>query len=98
LGSVSQAFGEGSTCLFRCFVGLSMDDKVWDHSVFSKNRERFLRSDLAAAFFGRIHEQAAQAGLLHFTVDATLIEAWASLKSFRPKDIPPPEGDSGRNP
>jgi len=87
--------------LFRWFVGLSMDDKVWDHSVFSKNRERFLRSDLATAFFGRIHEQAAQAGLLsdeHFTVDGTLIEAWASLKSFRPKDTPPPEGGSGRNP
>jgi hypothetical protein len=78
-----------------------MDDKVWDHSVFSKNRERFLRSDLAAAFFGRIREHAAQAGLLsdeHFTVDGTLIEAWASLKSFRPKDTPPPEGGSGRNP
>jgi transposase len=87
--------------LFRWFVGLSMDDKVWDHSVFSKNRERFLRSDLAAAFFGRIKEQAAQAGLLsgeHFTVDGTLIEAWASLKSFRPKDTLPPEGGSGRNP
>jgi transposase len=87
--------------LFRWFVGLSMDDQVWDHSVFSKNRERFLRSDLAAAFFGRIHEQAAQAGLLsdeHFTVDGTLIEAWASLKSFRPKDPPPPDGGSGRNP
>jgi len=87
--------------LFRWFVGLSMDDKVWDHSVFSKNRERFLRSDLATAFFGRIHEQAAQAGLFsdeHFTVDGTLIEAWASLKSFRPKDTPPPDGGSGRNP
>jgi transposase len=87
--------------LFRWFVGLSMDDKVWDHSVFSKNRERFLRSDLAAGFFGRIKEQAAQAGLLsdeHFTVDGTLIEAWASLKSFRPKDAPPPTGGSGRNP
>jgi transposase len=87
--------------LFRWFVGLSMDDKVWNHSVFSKNRERFLRSDLAAAFFGRIREQAAQAGLLsdeHFTVDGTLIEAWASLKSFRPKDTPPPAGGSGRNP
>jgi transposase len=87
--------------LFRWFVGLSMDDKVWDHSVFSKNRERFLRSDLAAAFFGRIQAQAATAGLLsdeHFTVDGTLIEAWASLKSFRPKGVPPPEGGSGRNP
>ena len=86
--------------LFRWFVGLSMDDKVWNHSVFSKNRERFLRSDLAAAFFRRILDQAAAAGLLsdeHFTVDGTLIEAWASLKSFRPKDGPPPEG-GGRNP
>ena len=72
--------------LFRWFVGLSIDDKVWDHSVFSKNRDRFLRSYLAAAFFGRIQEQAAQAGLLsdeHFTVDGTLIEAWAGQKSFK---------------
>jgi transposase len=87
--------------LFRWFVGLSMDDKVWDHSVFSKNQERFLHSDLAAAFFGRIKEQASQAGLLsdeHFTVDGTLIEAWASLKSFRPKDAPPPDAGAGRNP
>ena len=87
--------------LFRWFVGLSMDDKVWDHSVFSKNQERFLDSDLAAAFFARILKQAAAAGLLsdeHFTVDGTLIEVWASLKSFRPKDAPPPEGGGGRNP
>jgi transposase len=87
--------------LFRWFVGLSMDDKVWDHSVFSKNRERFLRSDLATTFFRRIHAQATQAGLMsdeHFTVDGILIEAWASLKSFRPKDTPPPAGGSGRNP
>ena len=86
--------------LFRWFVGLSMDDKVWDHSVFSKNQERFLDSDLAAAFFARILEQAAAAKLLsdeHFTVDGTLIEAWASVKSFRPKDAPPPES-GGRNP
>jgi transposase len=86
--------------LFRWFVGLSMDDEVWDHSVFSKNQERFLDSDLAAAFFARILEQAGSAGLLsdeHFTVDGTLIEAWASLKSFRPKDAPPPAG-GGRNP
>lgn len=87
--------------LFRWFVGLSMDDKVWNHSVFSKNQERFLDSDLAAAFFARILKQATTAGLLsdeHFTVDGTLIEAWASLKSFRPKDAPPPEGGGGRNP
>jgi transposase len=87
--------------LFRWFVGLAMDDKVWDHSVFSKNQERFLGSDLAAAFFARILEQATQAGLLsdeHFTVDGTLIEAWASLKSFRPKDAPPPPAGRGRNP
>jgi transposase len=87
--------------LFRWFVGLSMDDKVWDHSVFSKNQERFLDSDLAGAFFTRIMAQAAAAGLLsseHFTVDGTLIEAWASLKSFRPKDAPPPEGGGSRNP
>jgi transposase len=86
--------------LFRWFVGLSMDDKVWDHSVFSKNQERFLRSNLAGAFFRRIHVQASQAGLLsdeHFTVDGTLIEAWASLKSFRPKDVSPSKG-GGRNP
>jgi hypothetical protein len=66
-----------------------------------QDRERFLASDLAAAFFLRIKEQAAAAGLLsdeHFTVDGTLIEAWASLKSFRPKDTPPPEGGGGRNP
>ena len=87
--------------LFRWFVGLSMDDQVWDHSVFSKNQERFLDSDLAAAFLARILKQAAAAGLLsdeHFTVDGTLIEAWASLKSFRPKDAPPSEGGGGRNP
>jgi len=87
--------------LFRWFVGLAMDDKVWDHSVFSKNQDRFLGSDLAAAFFARVLEQAAQAGLLsdeHFTVDGTLIEAWASLKSFRRKDAPPPPAGGGRNP
>jgi len=87
--------------LFRGFIGLSMDDRVWDHAVFSKNQARFLGSDLAAAFFGRIKEPAATAGLLsdeHFTVDGTLIEAWASLKSFRPQDAPPPEAGGGRNP
>ena len=62
--------------LFRSFVGLSMDNKVWDHSVFSKNQEGFLGSDLAAAVLGRIKEPAATVTLLldkHFTVDGTLI-------------------------
>jgi transposase len=88
--------------LFRWFVGLSMDDPVWDHSVFSKNRERLLNTDVAAAFFALVRQQAEEARLLsdeHFTVDGTLIEAWASLKSFRPKDgAEPPAAGSGRNP
>jgi transposase len=87
--------------LFRWFVGLSMDDPVWDHSTFSKNRERLMASDVATAFFGRILKQAGDAGLLsdeHFTVDGTLIEAWTSLKSFRPKEGPPPPSTGGRNP
>lgn len=75
--------------LFRWFVGLSMDDQVWDHSTFSKNRDRLLLHDVADQFFAAIKDQAAAKKLLsrdHFTVDGTLIEASASLKSFRPKD------------
>jgi transposase len=88
--------------LFRWFVGLSMDDKVWDHSTFSKNRDRLIEFDVAAAFFQAIKGLAEQAGLMskeHFTVDGTLIEAWASMKSYRPKDEnqDPPE-TGGRNP
>ena len=74
--------------LFRWFVGLSMDDPVWDPTVFTKNRERLLRGDIARAFFDRVLAQAQARQLLsteHFTVDGTLIEAWASLKSFKPK-------------
>lgn len=88
--------------LFRWFVGMSMDDKVWDHSTFSKNRDRLIEHDVATVFFQAIKGQAEQAGLLsneHFTVDGTLIEAWASMKSFRPKNEanqdPPTSG--GRN-
>jgi transposase len=87
--------------LFRWFVGLSMDDPVWDHSVFSKNRERLIASDVAGLFFACIKAQAEAAGLLsdeHFTVDGTLIEAWASLKSFRPREEPPSPPIGGRNP
>lgn len=83
--------------LFRWFVGLSMDDAVWHHSSYSKNRERLIGSEVAAKFFERIRRQAEEAGLLsdeHFTVDGTLIEAWASMGSFRRKDGQE-SGDSG---
>jgi transposase len=72
--------------LFRWFVGLEIDDAVWNHAVFSKNRDRLLNQDLAQNFFAHVKEQAA--GLMsdeHFTVDGTLIEAWAGQKSFRRK-------------
>ena len=74
--------------LFRWFVGLSMDDPIWDATVFTKNRERLLRGDIARAFFERVLAQAQGRQLLsdeHFTVDGTLIEAWAGLKSFKKK-------------
>jgi transposase len=72
--------------LFRWFVGLAMDERVWDHSVFSQNRERLLQEEIADVFFQRVLAQA-QPYLSdeHFTVDGTLLEAWASHKSFRPK-------------
>jgi transposase len=75
--------------LFRWFVGLAMDDVVWDATVFTKNRDRLLRGDVAQAFFDRVLAQARENRLLsneHFTVDGTLIDAWAGHKSFRPKD------------
>ncbi len=81
--------------LFRWFVGLEMDAPVWNHAVFSKNRERLLNQEVAAEFFARVKAQAA--GLMsddHFTVDGTLIAAWAGQKSFRPKDGSGP-GDGG---
>lgn len=89
--------------LFRWFVGLSMDDKVWNHSTFSKNRDRLMQFEVVAAFFQATKELAERAGLMskeHFTVDGTLIEAWASMKSFRPKDDQDqdPPGTGGRNP
>ena len=75
--------------LYRWFVGLSMDEPIWSPTTFSKNRDRLLENDIAGAFFDAVRGQAAEAGLLsdeHFTVDGTLLEAWASLKSFRRKD------------
>lgn len=74
--------------LFRWFVGLSMDDKVWDATVFSKNRERLLDGDIARIFFEQVLSLARSQHILsneHFTVDGTLIEAWAGHKSFKKK-------------
>jgi transposase len=87
--------------LFRWFVELNMDDPVWDFTVFSKNRERLLEADVARAFFAEIGQLAREKGLLsdeHFTVDGTLIEAWAGQKSFKPRagtPGPPTDSDSG---
>ena len=86
--------------LFRWFVGLGVDDAVWDHSTFSKNRDRLLEGDIAARFLAAVLAQPRVKRLLsseHFSVDGTLIEAWASLKSFKPKDPgdSPPDGDGG---
>jgi len=80
--------------LFRWFVGLSMDEEVWDHSVYSKNRDRLLEGDIANEFLKKVLDLARRHHLLsdeHFTVDGTLIEAWAGQKSFKKKDKP---GDS----
>ena len=87
--------------LFRWFVGFSMDDKVWNHSVFSKNRDRLLEGEVSHRFFARVLSQAEDADLLskeHFSVDGTLIEALALHKSYRPKDEDGPPGGGGRNP
>src|SRR6201990_3212094 len=73
--------------LFRWFVGLGMDDAVWNHAVFSKNRDRLLSSAVAQQFFSEVNRQAKRfMSDEHFTVDGTLIQAWASQKSFRSKD------------
>lgn len=88
--------------LFRWFVGLNLDEPVWDATVFSKNRERLLEGEIAEGFFQAVVEQARAQGLLsdeHFTVDGTLIEAWAGHKSFKRKDRSgaktPPDDDPG---
>ena len=88
--------------LFKWFVGLGIDDGVWDHSTFSKNRDRLLDGEIAAKFLTAVLAQPRVRRLLsseHFSVDGTLVEAWASMKSVKPRD--PPEGGSptggGRN-
>lgn len=87
--------------LFRWFVGLGVDDPAWDHSSFTKNRDRLLEGEIAAKFLQAVLAQPRVKRLLssdHFSVDGTLIEAWASLKSFRRKDGSDQDGDgSGRN-
>ena len=88
--------------LFRWFVGLGIDDAAWDHSVFSKNRDRLLEGEIAAKFLSAVLAQPGVKQLLstdHFSVDGTLIEAWASMKSFKPTDGPnePPADGGGRN-
>jgi transposase len=84
--------------LFRWFVGLGMDDPVWDHSTFSKNRDRLLDGEIAAKFLSAVLAQPRVKRLLssdHFSVDGTLIEAWASMKSFKPKEPPDAGGTRG---
>jgi transposase len=86
--------------LFRWFVGLSMDAPIWDVTVFTKNRDRLLAADVAAKFMDAVLNQPKVRALLsdeHFSVDGTLIEAWASIKSFRPKDGSGQPPTCGRN-
>jgi transposase len=83
--------------LFRWFVGMGMDEVVWNHAVFSKNRERLLNEEVAEVFFQRVLERAKPyLSDEHFTVDGTLIEAWASHKSFRRKDGGEPPSANGQ--
>jgi transposase len=80
----------GYNLLFRWFLDMDMVEEAFDHSTFSKNRSRLMQHDVAKLFFGQVVEQAQRARLMsseHFSVDGTLIEAWASLKSFQPKDV-----------
>lgn len=92
----------GYNLLYRWFVGLSMSDAPWDHSTYTQNRDRLLKHDAVRALFEQVMQQAAAANLLsdeHFSVDGTLIRAWASHKSFVPKDGPPPDkGGAKSNP
>jgi transposase len=86
--------------LFRWFVGLGIEDPVWDATTFTKNRDRLLEGDTAAQFLAAVLAQDKVKVLLsseHFSVDGTLLEAWASLKSFRPKDGSGEPSDPGRN-
>lgn len=84
----------GYNMLFRWFVGLGMEDAAWDHSTYTQNRDRLIEHDAIKTLFAGVMQQAEAAKLLsadHFSVDGTLIRAWASTKSFVPKDGPPPD-------
>jgi transposase len=85
--------------LFRWFVGLAIDEEVWDATVFSKNRDRLIAGEIAARFFVAVRGQLERSGLLgdeHFTVDGTMLEAWANRRSFREKADPPTRGSGDR--
>jgi transposase len=87
--------------LFRWFVGLNLDEEVWDATTFTKNRDRLLEAEVAKLFLLQVVEQARNKGLTsdeHFTVDGTLLEAWASVKSFQPKDGKQSPPDDPGNP
>ena len=87
--------------LFKWFLGLNITDRVFDHSTFSKNRKRVLDHGLAEALLGEVVREAGRRRLIsedHFTVDGTLLQAWASHKSVRPRDDQEPPPDGGRNP
>ena len=89
--------------MFRWFVGLNLDEEVWDATTFTKNRDRLLEAEVAKRFLAEVVVQARETGLTsdeHFTVDGTLLEAWAGVKSYQRKDgeNPPPEDDDLGNP
>jgi len=87
--------------LFKWFLDLNIEDKVFDASTFSKNKQRLLEHDVARQFFEAVLSEARRKRLLspdHFTVDGTLLESWASIKSFRPRDGNGPPSGEGRNP
>lgn len=86
--------------LFKWFLDMNLDDAPFHPTTFSQNRDRLLEHDVAAAFFAQVVQEAQERNLIsedHFTADGTLFQAWASLKSYRPKDEEPPSGSGGRN-
>jgi IS5 family transposase len=90
----------GYNMLFRWFPGLGMEDAAWDHSTYTQNRDRRIDHDAIRTLFGRVMRQAEEAKLLsskHFSVDGTLIRALASVKSFVPKDGPPPDKSGSKS-